>query len=109
MEQCGSPGDGGSSEAQAQCAPPLNPTPVPDVVGMGAEEACRALLREDFHAYVYGKRDAEGARPGLVVAQRPRAGEVIQPRGVFLFVARPFPDVPPRGTHCAQREVGPPR
>jgi len=87
MEQCGSPGDGGSSEAQAQCAPPLNPTPVPDVVGMGAEEACRALLREDFLAYVYGKRDAEGARPELVVAQRPRAGEVIQPRGVFLFVA----------------------
>ena len=47
MEECGSPPkDGGSSEPQAQCAPPSNPTPVPDVVGMRVEEACRSLYGE---------------------------------------------------------------
>ena len=98
MEECGSPpGDGGSSEPQAQCAPPSNPTPVPDVVGMGVEEACRTLLREEFLAYVYGKRDVEGVRPGRVAAQKPAAGKVLQPQGVFLFVSKPFPDVLPLG------------
>ena len=110
MEECGSPPkDGGSSEPQAQCAPPSNPTPVPDVVGMRVEEACRTLFRKEFLAYVHGRRDVEGARPGRVVAQKPAAGKTIQPQGTFLFVAKPFPGVLPRNTHCAQREVGPPR
>lgn len=100
----------GGCGSGAVCAPPSNSTPVPDVVGMRVEEACRTLLREDFLGYVYGKRDDEGSstRPGRVVAQKPRAGKVLDPQGAFLFVAKPFPDVLPRGTHCAQREVGSP-
>ncbi len=108
MEDCGSPpGDEGPSEPQAQCAPPSNPTPVPDVVGMGVEEACRTLLRKEFLAYVYGKRAVEGVRPGRVVVQKPTADKVLQPQGVFLFVSKPFPDTLPDNTHCASSKVGP--
>ena len=97
-EECG---------AGAQCAPDLNPTSVPDVVGMEAERACRVLLREELLGYVYGKRQG-GAEPGRVVAQKPEAGTKLDyPQGVFLFVSKPFPDRLPENTRCAERKVGP--
>ncbi len=108
-EDCGSPEDEGSSKALGQCASSAEPAPVPDVVGMKAEAACRKLLRGGWMAYIWGKRDVSGSsvKPGRIVAQKPRACTVLQPQGTFLFVAKPFPDVLPKNTHCASGKVGP--
>ncbi len=108
-EECNSLGDKGSSEANGQCASSAEPTPVPNVVGMKAEAACRRLLRGDWMAYIWGKREAASGsvEPGRIVAQKPKAGRVLQPQGTFLFVSKPFPDVLPKNTHCASRKVGP--
>ena len=89
-------------------APVKNPNPIPDVVGMKVEMACRTLLRKEHLGYVWGKRHSEEFGAGRVVAQKPepiyRPGV---PHGVFLFVSKPFPDVLPQETSCAERTVGP--
>ncbi len=83
------------------------PTPVPDVVGMKAEEACRTLERAGGNAYIFGKRDAGGSvEPGQVVEQRPPVPGPENPPNTVLFVAKPFPDTLPEGTSCSQRKVG---
>ena len=87
----------------AQCAPPPNSYEIPEVVGMRVEAACRAMLRKEFVPYVYGKRQSSEFGPGRVVLQNPEAGSIPGgPTGVFLFVSKPFPDLLPRDTHCAE-------
>ncbi len=107
--ECSSPGKEGSPGAYGQCAPLAEPAPVPDVVGMKAEAACRRLLRGDWMAYIWGKREAASGSVelGRIVAQKPKASTVLQPQGIFLLVSKPFPDVLPQNTHCASRKVGP--
>ncbi len=85
-----------------------NPNPIPNVVGMKVEMACRTLLRKEHLGYVWGKRHSDEFGAGHVVAQKPEPG--FRPgvsHGVFLFVSKPFPDVLPRNTSCAERTVGP--
>jgi hypothetical protein len=85
-----------------------NPNPIPNMVGMRVETACRTLLRKEHLGYVWGKRSSEEFGARRVVAQKPEAGfKPGVPHGVFLFVSRPFPDVLPRDTSCAERTVGP--
>ena len=45
------------------------PTPVPDVVGMEAEEACRALERAGGNAYIFGAWTREPAEHGSLRGQ----------------------------------------
>jgi PASTA domain-containing protein len=89
-------------------APVKNPNPIPDVVGMKVEMACRTLLRKEHLGYVWSKRHSDEFGTGRVVAQKPEPGfRPGVPHGVFLFVAKPFPAVLPRDTSCAERTVGP--
>ena len=89
-------------------APKKNPNPIPNVVGMRVETACRILLQKQFLAYIWGKKHSDEFGPGRVVAQKPEAGiKPGVPHGVFLYVSKPFPDVLPQDTHCAERTVGP--
>ena len=84
--------------------------PVPDVVGIKVEKACRTLRRAGGNAYVFGQREAGDAsvKPGHIVAQSPAKPGPEGPRNTFLFVAKPFADTVPDHTSCARREVGPP-
>ena len=83
------------------------PTPVPDVVGMEADEACRTLERAGGNAYIFGKRDAGGSvEPGQVVEQRPLGPGPENPRNTVLFVAKPFPDTLPEGTPAPSAKWG---
>ncbi len=92
----------------AQCAASPNSYKIPKVVGMRVEAACQAMLQKEFLAYVYGKRHSSEFGPGRIVLQKPKAGTVPGgPTGVFLLVSKPFPDLLPRDTSCAQRKVGP--
>ena len=103
---------GGGTRIPSNASGSASPTvaPVPDVVGMKAEEACRTLQRAGGNAYVFGKREVgdASAKPGHIVAQRPATPGPEDPRNTFLFVAKPFPDTLPDDTSCARREVGPP-
>ena len=91
----------------AQCAASPNSHAVPNVIGMRVEAACRVMLRKEFMAYVYDKKQSSEFGPGRIVLQKPKAGSVPGgPTGVFLVVSKPFPDRLPPGTSCAQRTIG---
>ena len=103
---------GGGTRIPSNASGSASPTaaPVPDVVDMKVEEACKTLRRAGGNAYVFGKREVgDGSvKPGHVVEQRPATPGPEDPRNTFLFVAKPFPDILPDDTSCTRREVGPP-
>ncbi len=67
--------------------------PVPDVVGMGLVAACEKLSAKEYVGYVVRAVEGAGARPGLVVEQRPLAGRRGSVGGpVDLTVSRPYPE-----------------
>ena len=65
-------------------------------------------MRDGWMVYIWGKRDTRSGsvEPGRIIAQKPAPGTVLQPQGIFLFVAKPFPEALPKNTHCAFRKVG---
>lgn len=85
-----------------------NEEPVPDVVGMPVETACRALGRAGHVGEVSYVRRTEGVEPGLVLAQDIEAGTN---KGasmlVFLTVSGPFSEeeLSPN-TSCANPQPG---
>jgi beta-lactam-binding protein with PASTA domain len=80
---------------------------VPDVVGMGAKAACRALGREGYSGGVFGEVEASGVQPGRVVEQDPGAGFVGgEGQLVHLFVSAPFRDDLPPSHPCVERRDG---
>lgn len=84
-------------------APPSD-EPVPDVAGMGAEAACRALLRGGYSGGVVSVVEAADARPGRVVEQDPKPGyEGFEGQLVRLVVSAPFRDELARGHPCVDR------
>ena len=67
--------------------------PVPDVVGMELTAACEKLSARKYVGYVIRAVDTAGARPGLVVEQRPPAGREGYVGGpVDLTVSEPYPE-----------------
>lgn len=86
-------------------APPSD-RPVPDVVGMKAETACRALLRSGYAGGIFGEAGAADVGPGRVVEQDPKPGyEGGEGQLVHLVVSAPFRDVLARGSHCVERRA----
>lgn len=84
-------------------APP-NDKPVPDVVGMKAENACRALSRSGYSGGIFG--EAPGAVPGHVVKQAPKPGYMGgEGQLVHLTVSGPFRDALARGSACVDRRA----
>lgn len=66
---------------------------VPDVVGLELAAACEKLFAKEYVGYVIRAVEDTGARPGLVVEQRPlagRRGSVGEP--VDLTVSEPYPE-----------------
>lgn len=67
--------------------------PVPDVVGMELTAACEKLSSRKYVGYVIRAVDDPGARPGLVVEQRPLPGRKGYTGGpVDLTVSEPYPE-----------------
>lgn len=88
----------------SEVAAPPSDGPVPDVVGMKAEPACRALLRGGYAGGVVGEVEAAGVRPGRVVEQGPKPGyEGGAGQLVRLVVSAPFRDALPQGSPCVER------
>ena len=85
---------GGGTRIASNASGSASPTaaPVPDVVGMKVEEACRTLRRAGGNAYVFGKREFGDAsvKAGHIVAQRPATPGPEDPRNTFLSGAKPF-------------------
>ncbi len=66
---------------------------VPDVVGMGLIAACEKLSAKKYVGHVTQALDEPGARPGVVVEQRPLAGRKGYGGGpVHLTVSKPYPE-----------------
>ena len=57
----------------AQCAA-ANDRPVPDVVGMRVEDACRALGRSEYSGGVFAVERGGVAQAGRIAAQDPKPG-----------------------------------
>ena len=67
--------------------------PVPDVVGLELTAACEKLSAREYVGYVIRLVDDPGARPGVVVGQRPLAGRKGYVGGpVDLTVSEPYPE-----------------
>jgi hypothetical protein len=67
--------------------------PVPDVVGLELTAACEKLSAKEYVGYVIRAVDDPGARPGVVVGQRPVAGLKGYVGGpVDLTVSEPYPE-----------------
>jgi len=66
--------------------------PVPDVVGLELTAACEKLSAREYVGYVIRAVDDPGAKPGVVVEQRPLAGRKGYVGGpVDLTVSEPYP------------------
>jgi hypothetical protein len=67
--------------------------PVPDVVGLELTAACEKLSAREYVGYVIRAVDDPGAKPGVVVGQRPLAGRKGYVGGpVDLTVSEPYPE-----------------
>lgn len=83
-----------------------NYEPVPSVVGLGVEAACRELKRFQYSGTVFFSEDAGGAKTGRVAEQIPEAGArtgVDAP--VYLGLPAPLPERLPPQTSCPRRDV----
>ncbi len=76
--------------AGAQCAP-KNKRPVPDVLGVPVDRACRTLGRSAYSGGIFAIEDGDGVGAGRVVAQDPKPGAKYFLGGmVHLIVSEPF-------------------
>ncbi len=65
---------------------------MPDVVGLELTAACEKLSAREYVGYVIRAVDDPGAKPGVVVEQRPLAGRKGYVGGpVDLTVSEPYP------------------
>jgi hypothetical protein len=77
------------------CDAPTNDEPVPDVVGMKLEEACRTLDRSGYGGVFAGGPVDDPAKLGRVVGQHPPPGSTdFEGRLVHLLVSRSSSDRP---------------
>ena len=96
-----------SGEGNGGVLAPPNDGPVPDVVGLEAKAACRALLRSGYAGGVFGEVESADVRPGHVARQDPKPGYVGgEGQLVHLFVSAPFRDALPRSYPCVERRGG---
>ena len=84
---------------------PSNDKPVPDVVGMGVEAACRTLGRSDYAGGIFVVKRSDEVGPGRVVAQDPKPGAKYGLGGsVHLIASEPFAvEKLPRNSNCVDR------
>lgn len=79
---------------------------VPDVGGMEAGAACRALLRRGYAGGIFCETREAGMDPGRVVKQDPKPGyEGGEGQLVHLVVSEPFRDALPPGSPCVERRA----
>lgn len=88
----------------AQCAA-ANDRPVPNVVGMQVEDACRALGRSAYSGGVFAVERGGGAEAGRIAAQDPKPGaRYFEGAMVHLVVSGPFAvEELPRNSNCVDR------
>lgn len=89
---------------EAQCAP-KNDRPVPDVLGVPVERACRTLGRSAYSGGIFAVESSDGLGAGRVVAQDPAPGAKYTLGGmVHLVVSEPFAVAQlPRNSNCVDR------
>ena len=103
--------DGGEMEEcppEAQCAP-KNDRPVPDVLGVPVERACRTLDRSAYSGGIVAVESSDGLGAGRVVAQDPKPGAgYFEGALVHLVVSGPFAvEELPRDSNCVdQTDLG---